>query len=100
VAAAGLPIGMLVDAEKELFEREYRRYFVDGETKPKQIGEPYLLENPRSAQGVLLVHGLMAAPEEVREWAEYLCAQGYSVYAPRMAGHGTSSADLSHRSAQ
>ncbi|MBI5505178.1 MAG: alpha/beta fold hydrolase [Deltaproteobacteria bacterium] len=90
----------LVDSEKQLFDSEYRRFFVDGETKPKHVGEPYLLENAGATSGVLLVHGLMAAPEEVREWAEYLFARGYTVYAPRMAGHGTSAADLSRRSAR
>jgi carboxylesterase len=40
----------------------------------------------------------MAAPEEVREWADFLYSQGYTVYAPRLAGHGTSAVDLSHRS--
>ncbi len=98
--AAGAFDRALIDFENGLFEREYRRFFVDGETKPKHIGEPYLLENAAFAHGVLLVHGLMAAPEEVREWADDLFARGYNVYAPRMAGHGTSSGDLSGRSAQ
>ena len=89
----------LVDFERRLFTDEYRRYYVAGETKPPQIGDPYLLERPGSRHGVLLVHGLMAAPEEVREWADYLFALGYTVYAPRMAGHGTSAADLSRRRA-
>ncbi len=47
---------------------------------------------------MLLIHGLMAAPEEVREWADFLYSQGYTVYAPRLAGHGTSAVDLAHRS--
>jgi carboxylesterase len=89
----------LVDSERRLFADEYRRFYVAGETKPPRIGDPYLLENPGSRHGVLLVHGLMAAPEEVREWADYLFALGYTVYAPRMAGHGTSAADLSRRRA-
>lgn len=41
----------------------------------------------------------MAAPEEVREWAEFLFTMGYSVYAVRMSGHGTSANDLAHRAA-
>jgi len=39
----------------------------------------------------------MAAPEEVRPWAEFLHARGYTVYAPRLAGHGTSAPDLARR---
>jgi len=90
-------VDALVDAEARLFDTEYRRFFLAGETKPRNIGQPYFLECPGSRRGVLLVHGLMAAPEEVREWAESLFEQGYNVYAPRMAGHGTSADDLSRR---
>ena len=96
----GLTGATLLDREKRLFVEDYRRFHVVGETKPPSIGEPYLLRNPSSGHGVLLVHGLMAAPAEVRELAEYLYQIGYTVYAPRMAGHGTSSADLSRRSAR
>ncbi|MDD9303231.1 MAG: alpha/beta fold hydrolase [Desulfobacter sp.] len=89
---------------KELFQRElkkfetaYQSYFLEGETKPRHIGEPFLLHNRSSTRGILLVHGLMAAPEEVREWAQFLYAKGYTVYAPRLAGQGTSAVDLSTR---
>lgn len=88
----------LLDAEQNLFDAEYQRHFIAGESKPTQIGRPFLLHNPTAKRGILLVHGLMAAPEEVREWAEYLFAEGYTVYAPRMAGHGTSAEDLARRS--
>jgi len=87
----------LLEDEQQRFEADYQRHYLEGETKPKAIGEPYLLHNPDSTRGVLLIHGLMAAPEEVREWADFLFSKGYTVYAPRMAGHGTSADDLSHR---
>lgn len=86
---------ILLENERRLFNEEYRFHFINGKTKPRNIGEPYLLHNPRSNRGILLVHGLMAAPEEVREWADYLYSKGYTVYAPRLAGHGTSPVDLS-----
>lgn len=87
----------LLNEEITLFEQDYKRHYLDGETKAKAVGAPYLLHHPDSDKGVLLVHGLMAAPEEVRQWADFLYTQGYSVYAPRMAGHGTSADDLSKR---
>lgn len=87
----------LIQRESLLFRRDYQKYFVHGETKPYHIGEPYLLHHPESRCGVLLIHGLLAAPEEVREWAEFLLSSGYTVYAPRLAGHGTSAADLARR---
>jgi carboxylesterase len=88
----------LMDEEFLLFAQDYEKYFLAGETKPYHIGEPYLLHNGTTNRGVLLIHGLMAAPEEVRQWADFLYAQGYTVYAPRLAGHGTSARDLARRS--
>ena len=87
----------LLDAEIQRFKQEYHTHFLNGETKPKNIGKPFLLHNPSSSTGILLVHGLMAAPEEVREWAQFLYSKGYTVYGPRLAGHGTSAIDLSTR---
>lgn len=87
----------LTDRESLLFDREYEKYFLAGETKPRAIGEPYLLRSDGAKRGVLLIHGLMAAPEEVRQWADFLFSKGYAVYAPRLAGHGTSAVDLAHR---
>ncbi len=44
--------------------------------------------------GCLCLHGLQAVPQEVRWLGERLAAQGCTVYGPRLAGHGTSVADL------
>jgi esterase/lipase len=86
---------MLVAAELELFIKEYEKNYSAGESKPPDIGMPFFLHLPESDTGVLLIHGMMAAPEEVREWGNFLHAKGLTVYAPRLAGHGTSSKDLS-----
>jgi carboxylesterase len=88
-------LDMLLAAESDLFLREYEKNYCAGESKPAQIGMPFFLHAPDSNIGVLLIHGLMAAPEEVREWADFLHSKGLTVYAPRLAGHGTSSKDLS-----
>jgi len=84
-------------SEESLFDQDYERYAISGESKSKTIGKPYLLHHPDNKQGVLLIHGLMAAPFEVRLWADALYAQGYNVYAPRLTGHGTSVIDLAAR---
>ncbi len=44
--------------------------------------------------GVLVTHGLGASPDEVRWLGEHLGAQGFTVYGPRVAGHGTDYRDL------
>lgn len=43
-----------------------------------------------SSYGVLLVHGLLASPAELRDYGEYLVKQGYTVLGIRLKGHGTS----------
>ncbi|HRS83266.1 MAG TPA: alpha/beta fold hydrolase [Smithellaceae bacterium] len=88
---------LLLAEELNLFLREYEKHYKPGESKPPEIGMPFLLRAPGSDTGVLLIHGLMAAPAEVREWAEFLHDGGLTVYAPRLPGHGTSSGDLSAR---
>ena len=44
--------------------------------------------------GVLLVHGFTGTTQSVRPWAEHLAAQGHTVLAPRLPGHGTRWQDL------
>ncbi len=49
--------------------------------------EPFLLDG--GPVGAVCVHGFTASPEEMRWLAEYLNAQGMTVFVPRLAGHGT-----------
>lgn len=44
--------------------------------------------------GILLCHGFNATPQSVREIGIELMKKGYSVYAPRLAGHGTDPQDF------
>ncbi len=90
----------LLADEESLFDQDYQNHSIVGESKDKSIGKPYLLHNSGNLKGILLIHGLMAAPFEVRQWADFLYAQGYNVYAPRLTGHGTSVIDLATRNKQ
>ncbi len=83
------------DAE---FNKDYEAFFLEGETKPISVGRPFLVRGRSKDIGVVLSHGYMAAPLEVRELAEYLGQLGFWVYAPRLKGHGTSPEDLATRS--
>ncbi len=61
--------------------------------------EPYLLVPDRPEKtGVVLVHGLLASPAELRAYGESLAALGYPVMGVRLRGHGTSPWDLRDRS--
>lgn len=48
--------------------------------------EPYFARG--NAIGCLCIHGFMASPSEMYWQAKYLAEQGYTVYAPRLPGHG------------
>ena len=60
-----------------------------------ESAEPYLLlPQTECKTGVLLLHGLLSTPAELREFGNDLCEQGYGVMGVRIAGHGTSPHDL------
>jgi len=82
---------------RQEFDSDYETYWREGESKPKHIGAPTFYRKLRPKAGILLVHGYLAAPEEVRPLAEYLHQQGYTVFVPRLRGHGTSPEDLALR---
>ena len=54
--------------------------------------ESFLLRGGR--RGVLLIHGFTGSTSEMREMAEALHTQGYTVFAPRLGAHGTSPKEL------
>lgn len=84
--------------DKELFEQDYQQYYMKDESKPMNIGEPFFLKRFFGRKGVILVHGYMAAPEEIRPLADYLYKRRYNVYGARLRGHGTVPEDLAGRS--
>lgn len=57
-------------------------------------GEPFFMRG--GDVGCLCVHGLNAVPQEVLWLGKHLAAQGYTVYGPRLTGHGTSIQDMRH----
>ncbi|MBC7961819.1 MAG: alpha/beta fold hydrolase, partial [Steroidobacteraceae bacterium] len=82
----------------EEFETDYSTFFRTGESKERDIGRPYLIMGRSRKMGVVLVHGLLAAPRELSELAGYLGKQGLWVVVVRLKGHGTSPDDLALRS--
>jgi esterase/lipase/1-acyl-sn-glycerol-3-phosphate acyltransferase len=80
------------------YKKDYHQYYVKGESKPMEVGMPFIIKGKSKNIGVLLSHGYMAAPLEVKNLADYLGSLGYWVYVPRLKGHGTSPDDLAKRS--
>lgn len=84
----------LINGAVHRFEKAYAAFHTKGESKDKGVGIPYLIGSRFRRTGIVLVHGYMAAPPEVKELAMYLGKRGFLVYAPRVSGHGTSPDDL------
>lgn len=82
------------------FEEDYARYYDPTLSKGPSVGRPFLFQPVRARAGVVLIHGYMAAPLEVRALGEYLRHHGYVVYGVRLKGHGTSPEDLAQRNWQ
>ena len=88
----------LIGKSLDEYAADYEMFYIEGETKKNRIGMPFLARGRSKKIGIVLAHGYMAAPEEVRGLATYLQSKGYWVYAPRLKGHGTSPEDLALRS--
>jgi esterase/lipase len=82
------------------YEEDYKTFFIEGESKEKDVGAPFLIKGRNTKVGIVLIHGYMAAPPEIKELAVFLGSKGLTVYAPRVKGHGTSPEDLAIRSYQ
>ncbi len=76
------------------FTKDYNDFYIEGESKKKRIGSPLFLKHKEKTTGVLLIHGYMAAPEEMKSFAHYLHKKSFTVYVPRLKGHGTAPEDL------
>jgi esterase/lipase/1-acyl-sn-glycerol-3-phosphate acyltransferase len=85
---------------KIFFEEDLRLYNQDRRRFPDQVriplrfGKPFLVVPNRLRGGVVLVHGYLSAPEEIRPLADYLFRKGFAVYGVRLKGHGTTPEDL------
>ncbi|MGD2158458.1 MAG: alpha/beta fold hydrolase [Anaerolineales bacterium] len=54
--------------------------------------EPFFF--PGGETGCLLLHGFPGTPKEMRKLGEFLSEKGYSILAPRLAGHATQPEDI------
>ncbi len=62
----------------------------DQETATADANPFFLDPHDDNGIGVLLIHGLLASPAELREYGDYLAKQGYTVMGVRLKGHGSS----------
>ena len=60
--------------------------------------EPFFFAG--GSHGVLLLHGFTGSPADLLLLGRFLQRQGFTVLAPRLAGHGTTEEDLSRQTAE
>ncbi|MBI4558050.1 MAG: alpha/beta fold hydrolase [Candidatus Hydrogenedentes bacterium] len=79
--------------DQQVYAEDYARALGKDQTPP-ETGKPSLLLPKRLRAGIVLAHGYLAVPEEVRAMAEFFQSKGFAVYVVRLRGHGTSPEDL------
>ncbi len=85
---------VVYEQDQMRYKKDYNRFYSVTLSKPKAIGAPFLLYNPKFTTGVVLSHGYKSSPSEIKELAYYLYERGMNVYGVRLQGHGTVSEDL------
>ena len=83
----------------KMFYSKPRHAAINDQETATENPSPYLMvPEERQGIGVVLVHGFLASPAELRPFGERLAALGYPVVGVRLPGHGTSPWDLRDRS--
>lgn len=80
------------------YASDYDAFYRDNQSKGRDAGAPVLMKGGSRRLGVVLVHGFLSVPAQMRELALYLQKKGLWVYLVRLKGHGTSPEDLARRS--
>jgi esterase/lipase/1-acyl-sn-glycerol-3-phosphate acyltransferase len=78
----------------ETYNDDYNRFYTVIGSKAKSVGKPFILYKAENETGIVLSHGYMSTPEQVRPMAEKLFEAGINVYGVRLKGHGTMPEDL------
>ena len=82
------------------FNKDRHNEINDQQTADADANWFFLKSAQQSAAAVLLIHGFLAGPAEMRSLGDRLHAQGHHVLGVRLKGHGTSPWDLRSRNWQ
>jgi len=97
--------GLHFDDELRCYEWNHHYYSkprfdeINKHESATESGRPFYIlpKEGRRDIGVVLVHGFLASPAEMKPLSDKLVAEGYPVYGVRLPGHGTSPVDLRER---
>jgi esterase/lipase len=85
------------DWDRKQFQRERYEDINSQQTQTADANWFFLKSTRKLASAVLLIHGFLSSPAEVRSLGERLHAEGHHVLGVRLEGHGTSPWDLRGR---
>ena len=88
---------LALDWDRKMFSKARHQEINRQQTADSDANSFFLRSKNKSATGVLLVHGFLASPAEVRSLGDRLHTQGHHVLGVRLKGHGTSPWDLRSR---
>jgi esterase/lipase/1-acyl-sn-glycerol-3-phosphate acyltransferase len=80
--------------EQEAFLAERLALTAEPQLTAPDVGRPFVLQRPEDRVGIVLSHGYLSAPEEIRPLADHLHRLGFAVHGLRLPGHGTAPAAL------
>lgn len=74
------------------FNEEIKKYSIDlsGVKVEENKGYPFLFQGAERKNGVVLLHGFLSSPGEMKEMGRFFSDNGFNVYSVRFPGHGTS----------
>lgn len=91
---------LALEWDRKQFNKELHSEINAQQTASADANWFFLKSTQASASAVLLIHGFLAGPAEMRSLGERLHAQGHHVLGIRLKGHGTSPWDLRSRNWQ
>ncbi len=84
----------LLEKHRSEFEADFIKVASAENILDKRWGFPILLKGNKEAMAILLLHDYLSSPGEMKDLATHLNDKGFTVYVPRLKGHGTTMEDL------
>lgn len=88
----------LMDKALKDYDLDYEKFETPSEPFEKEAGRPIFFDPGKGRPGILLIHNYLSCPNEMNPLAAFLNTLGYTVFVPRLKGHGTVPEDLSQTS--
>nr|WP_320193047.1 alpha/beta hydrolase [uncultured Desulfobacter sp.] len=86
---------VLKDKVLKDYDLDYEKCKSPSKLFDKEAGSPIFFDPGKGRPGILLIHNYLSCPKEMNPLASFFSKLGYTVFVPRLKGHGTCPEDLS-----